>query len=103
MAWIPPQEFPELHGPVAIDLETCDPYLKTHGPSWAYEDIGKVVGIAVSSDNFTGDFPIAHDSGGNLPKDIVINWAKEQFKKPTPKIFAIATYDLGWLRRRGIS
>lgn len=103
MTWTPPQEFPELYGTVAIDLETCDPYLKTHGASWAFEGIGKVVGIAVSSDNFTGYFPIAHESGGNLPYNTVVEWAREQFRKDTPKVFANATYDLGWLNRLGIT
>lgn len=102
MAWTPPQEFPELRGTIAIDLETSDPFLKTHGASWAFEDIGKVVGIAVSADNFTGYFPIAHESGGNLPFDTVVSWAKDQFKKDNPKVFANATYDLGWLKRMGI-
>jgi hypothetical protein len=35
--WTAPSEFPNLDGPVAIDLETEDPLLKTVGPDQVWE------------------------------------------------------------------
>ena len=38
--WLPPATFPDLtqQKEIAIDLETCDPWLMTHGPGWAAKD-----------------------------------------------------------------
>ena len=35
--WVPPRELPDLTSEteIAIDLETKDPNLKSHGPGWA--------------------------------------------------------------------
>ena len=45
--WVPPSELPDLSAAkeIAIDLETRDPQLKTHGPGWARPDSGEVVGV----------------------------------------------------------
>ena len=50
---------------VAIDLETCDTELIKMGPGWARK-IGKVIGIAISSGDFTAYYPIAHDGGTSI-------------------------------------
>lgn len=101
--WTPPIELPELHGPQVWDLETWDPFLRTLGPGWAFTDrkkYGHVAGFAVAADNVPGGLyaPIRHAAGGNLPEDQVIRWARHQLKKPVPKIFANAGYDVGWLQ-----
>lgn len=106
--WKPPGELPDLHGPQTWDLETWDPNLKTLGPGWAYRDrkkYGHTAGFAVAADNLPEGLyiPIRHiDTGGNLPEDTVLRWAKHQLAKPVPKIFANASYDIGWLQTDGL-
>ena len=101
-SWAPPSEFPELVGPQAWDLETWDPDLTTLGPGWIPGGRGRIAGYSVSADNFTGYFPVAHEGGGNLDPDVTRRWVQAQVKKPAPKIFANAPYDVGWLTREGI-
>lgn len=105
--WQLPRELPELHGPQVWDLETRDPYLKKLGPGWAFKnraEYGHTVGFAVSADNIPEGIyvPIRHEGGDNLPEDTVIRWARSQVKKPSPKIFANASYDIGWMQEDGI-
>ena len=73
--WVAPTTFPDLstHNKVAIDLETCDPELIKEGPGWPTER-GQVIGIAVSSNGFTGYYPIAHEGGGNMDKKKVLKY-----------------------------
>ena len=75
--WVAPTTFPDLstHSKVAIDLETCDPELIKEGPGWPV-DRGQVIGIAVSSNGFTGYYPIAHEGGGNMDKEKVLKYIK---------------------------
>ena len=49
--WVPPSSLPNLsnYKEIAIDLETYDPLLMSHGPSWAFPDTGYVTGIAVAT------------------------------------------------------
>ena len=79
--WIPPLELPDLSKEtiIAIDVETRDPRLLSHGPGWSRND-GNLIGIAVSSSTWTGYLPIAHEGGGNLSKNVVVRWLKEQLK-----------------------
>ena len=71
--WIPPQDFPDLskHDEIAIDLETKDPELKTMG-SGSVTDRSKIVGIAVAVEGWSGYYPIAHEGGGNMDKNMVL-------------------------------
>ena len=75
--WLHPTEFPSMKGRkvVAIDLETCDTDLKKMGPGWP-KKIGSVIGIAVSSGDFTAYYPIAHEGGGNMDKEKVLKYTK---------------------------
>tara|TARA_R110000822_G_scaffold101926_7_gene228287 strand:+ start:1673 stop:3589 length:1917 start_codon:yes stop_codon:yes gene_type:complete len=100
--WSPPEEFPDLSQAkhIAIDLETCDPDIKTLGPGWA-TDNGIVVGVAVATDFYKGYFPIAHEGGGNIDKRLTNRWLKDVLALPCDKIFHNAQYDVGWLRRMG--
>ena len=54
--WTPPSSLPSLvnYKEVAIDLETYDPLLRTHGPSWAFEGQGYVTGVAVATEDIAG-------------------------------------------------
>ena len=97
--WIAPITFPDLSEckEIAIDLETKDPDLKTKG-SGAVINQGKVVGIAVAVDGWEGYYPIAHEGGGNMDKDIVLKWFKKILLTPADKIFHNAMYDVCWIR-----
>ena len=100
--WVKPTEFPNLRhaNEIAIDLETHDPDLKTKG-SGAIVGRGKVVGIAVATDGYSGYFPFAHEGGGNLDKDLVLKWFKDICESNADKIFHNAMYDVSWIRAMG--
>ena len=101
--WNKPEEFPDLREctQIAIDLETHDPDLKSKG-SGAVVGRGKVVGIAVATDGYSGYFPFDHKGGGNLEKAKVIQWFTDICKSDSDKIFHNAMYDVCWIRSMGI-
>jgi DNA polymerase I-like protein with 3'-5' exonuclease and polymerase domains len=101
--WVKPTEFPDLRQAetIAIDLETCDPDLKTMG-SGAVVNRGKVVGIAVATDGYSGYFPFDHEGGGNLEKTKVIQWFTDLCECSATKVFHNAMYDVCWIRSMGI-
>ena len=102
--WNIPPEFPDLrqHKEIAIDLETCDPNIKTLGPGWARKD-GYIVGVAVAAGDWCGYYPIRHAKGQNADPKMVLKWLKIQMETPNiDKIMHNATYDAGWLRAEGI-
>jgi DNA polymerase I-like protein with 3'-5' exonuclease and polymerase domains len=101
--WICPENFPDLKGYkyIAIDLETKDPDLKSRG-SGAIIGNGNIVGIAVAVDGWSGYYPIAHEGGGNLDKDKVLNWIKQVCANDNVKLFHNAMYDVCWLRAAGV-
>jgi len=101
--WVKPEEFPDLRqaDTIAIDLETWDPDLKSKG-SGSIVGNGKVVGIAVAVDGYSGYFPFDHEGGGNLEKSKVIQWFTDVCQSPADKIFHNAMYDVCWIRKMGI-
>ena len=102
--WTKPEEFPDLshYNEIAIDLETQDPDLKSLG-SGSIVGRGKVVGIAIAVEGYSGYFPFAHEGGDNLPKDQVIQWFKSVLKTNADKIFHNAMYDVCWIRSMGLT
>ena len=100
--WLPPIIFPDLRDrkEIAIDLETKDPFLKSHG-SGSIVGRGCVTGIAVAIEGWAGYYPIAHEGGGNMDKKTVLKWLKEVLLTPADKIFHNAMYDVCWLRAMG--
>jgi len=100
--WLPPTTFPDLRDrkEISIDLETKDPQLKTHG-SGSVVGRGCVTGFAVAVDGWKGYYPIAHEGGGNMDKDVVLKWIKEILLTSADKIFHNAMYDVCWLRAMG--
>jgi len=101
--WVKPEEFPDLRqaDTIAIDLETWDPDLKSKG-SGSIIGNGKVVGIAVAVDGYSGYFPFDHEGGGNLEKSKVIQWFRDVCECPADKVFHNAMYDVCWIRKMGI-
>ena len=101
--WCPPEILPDLTKAetIAVDLETRDPNLLNKGPGWATGD-GYVIGVALAVDDWAGYFPIRHDNGSNLDKDLVFRWLKDQLATTSNKVFHNALYDVGWLKREGI-
>ena len=102
--WNIPGEFPDLRHckELAVDLETCDPHIKTLGPGWARKD-GYIVGIAIASNDWQGYFPIRHERGQNVDAKMALRWLKQHMETPNiDKIMHNATYDLGWMRAEGI-
>ena len=100
--WVKPTEFPDLRhaDKIAIDLETHDPELKKLGTG-SIVGRGKVVGIAVATDGYSGYFPFDHEGGGNLDKDLVMKWFKDVCESTADKVFHNAMYDVCWIRAMG--
>ncbi len=63
---------------------------------------GNVVGIAVAVEGWSGYYPIAHEGGGNMDKNMVIKWFSDVLKTPAIKIFHNAMYDVCWIRSMGL-
>ena len=100
--WVPPINLPDLsqHKEIAIDLETRDPNLIKMGSGSVRRD-GEVVGIAVAVEGWSGYFPIAHEGGGNMDRDLVLDWFEEVLNTTATKIFHNAMYDVSWIRSLG--
>jgi DNA polymerase I-like protein with 3'-5' exonuclease and polymerase domains len=102
--WVMPEELKDLRGhkEIAIDLETNDPHLKELG-SGNVTGKGHIAGVAVAVEGWSGYFPIHHESGGNMDKNLVLNWLKDICSQvDTTFIFHNAMYDVCWLRSAGI-
>jgi len=102
--WVAPDILPDLSSAsrIAVDLETKDPNLRVSGPGWATGD-GHVTGIAIATDGWSGYLPIRHEGGGNLDAGFVFRWLNKSLSTNCDKIFHNALYDVGWLRREGIT
>ena len=102
--WVAEDYYPDLSQEkyLAVDLETCDINLITHGSGWATGN-GYITGFALATKDWQGYYPIAHAGGGNLDKERVIAWIKKTLAYDMPKIFHNASYDMGWLRSAGIT
>ena len=82
---------------IAIDTETYDPNLKSLGPGGFRKD-GKLVGISIATDSgYNEYFPIAHEGGGNLNNDQVVDFIDKLLKLKKKLVFANALYDMEWL------
>jgi len=102
--WVMPDELKDLkhYTEIAVDLETCDPELTTLG-SGNVIGRGHIAGISLAVEGWEGYFPIQHEGGGNMDKNLVLDWLKDIFKQEkTTFIFHNAMYDVCWLRYYGI-
>lgn len=102
--WSPPDVLPDLSSAelIAIDLETCDPNMKTHGPGWPTKD-GFIAGFALAVDGWRGYLPIQHQGGGNLDEKRVRKYVQDVLNLPCDKVFFNAAYDVGWLKAEGFT
>ncbi len=102
--WMAPEVFPDLSSAdaIAIDLETCDPGMKTSGPGWPTKN-GYIVGFALAVDGWKGYFPTRHGGGGNLDEKKVRKFVQTVLDLPCDKIFFNAAYDVGWLKAEGFT
>ena len=102
--WVAPDILPDLSSAsrIAVDLETKDPNLRVSGPGWATGN-GHVTGIAIATDGWSGYLPIRHEGGGNLDAGFVFRWLNKTLSTNCDKIFHNALYDVGWLRREGVT
>ena len=103
--WTPVSDLPVTPAnitEIAIDLETRDPKLKSHGPGWPTGE-GEIAGIAVAYEGFNAYLPISHEGGGNLDRATILRWFKKEIAtKNCDKIFHNAAYDMGWLKQSGV-
>ena len=88
--------------PIAIDLETCDPELKTLAPGYVCK-VGFIAGIAIAAKEGAWYIPIGHTCGNNYDRDEVVAWLNEVLSGDTDKIFHNAQYDVGWLKYYGVT
>ena len=102
--WFPPDDFPDLskYDEISIDLETKDPDLKTKGSS-SMRGQGDVVGIAIAVKDWSGYYPIAHESGPNMERKKVLGWFQDVLKTKADKVFHNAIYDMCWIHRLGLT
>lgn len=105
--WVRPRQFPNLTNckSLAIDTETKDPQLKTHGAGWA-RGVGHMVGLSVcTEDNHKWYFPMRHEVNPeeNMDPEHVLAWARDNITQADKTLIgANITYDLGWLQQEGV-
>lgn len=88
-------------GMIGIDLETCDPDLKTKGPG--PHRGGYICGVAIGTEKgFRAYLPVAHEVGPNLDRRKVFSWVGKQMKLKVPKVGARLIYDLEFMIAEGI-
>lgn len=105
-SWTPPTYLPPIDSfdLCAIDTETKDPYLKTHGCGGA-TGRASVVGISIyTEDGFNGYYPIAHEGGGpHFEKESIVRYFSDLLsRKSLTTVMCNAGYDLEMLRTLGI-
>ena len=90
---------------IAIDTETYDPDLQAAGAGWARKS-GHLCGVSIAAkfgdEIWSNYYPINHPNTNNWPKDKVIDYITDCFKKAKVRVFANAEYDMGWLNRYGV-
>lgn len=61
-----------------------------------------IVGIAVAVQDWKGYYPIAHEGGGNMDKNMVLKWFQGVLNTDAIKIFHNAMYDVCFIRAAGL-
>ncbi len=100
--WRPPAEFPRLGDArrICVDVETRDPELRERGIGVRRD--GRMVGIAVGTDDARWYFPFGHERGANIDKDVVFRWVREELGGYRGDVVgAHLLYDLDYLATEG--
>lgn len=95
-SWTPPSEPPNLEGVklMAVDTETRDPRLLTHGPGFARGESWPV-GASIAVEGAAWYFPFDHPED-NCTWDVK-RWLQEEFAIKRRYIFCNTMYDIGAL------
>jgi len=106
--WTPPNlaNLPSWkgHKRIAVDIETNDPDLRELGVG--VRRGGTIVGVsfAIQGEGKGYYLPIGHREGGNLPRDQVLDFLRDQFKSYTGEICgANLMYDMDYLTEEGVN
>lgn len=103
--WKPPTDLPDLSQAkmIGLDVESHDPYLMTRGPGFIRGD-AKVIGISLATEDGPKMYlPFGHEGGGNMDKDVVVDYVKKQLSRPDQiKVGANLMYELEALASLGI-
>lgn len=101
--WKPFDDFRELDGVMALDLETDDPGIQANlGSSWARPGEGTICGFSIAHESQKFYVGLDHD-GGNSDAEKARNWLRHHARKTSVTFcYSNCIYDLGWLRREGI-
>ena len=101
--WSVPTELPPRTDTIALDFETMDPLLKSHGSSWCYDGIGEAIGVSIATEGTATYYPLRHEEGNVESPGNIIAWLKDFCAQPGNTLVAYnLSYDLGWARREGI-
>jgi DNA polymerase I-like protein with 3'-5' exonuclease and polymerase domains len=99
--WRPPRlsDLPQWNAAkrVAVDIETCDPMLTEMGPG--VRRGGFIAGVSFALEDGPGFYlPIAHEGGGNLDREHVLSYVRDQAKAFTGSVVGCnLLYDLDYL------
>ena len=103
--WTPPTELPDLSRAkyIGIDVEGKDPNLLDMGPGYIRGD-ARAVGISLATEDGPSMYlPFGHEGGGNMDKDLVVRYVKDQLKNPDQvKVGANLMYECEALASLGI-
>jgi DNA polymerase I-like protein with 3'-5' exonuclease and polymerase domains len=102
--WRPPTSFPDISDAreMDIDIESRDEHLREKGPGYPRGD-AYVCGVAVNVPGFRGFYPVRHDSGCNLPPNVVFEWLADVAKNFRGELRgAHLLYDLEGLHYEGV-
>lgn len=88
---------------VGIDIETCDPHLRTLGPS--VRRGGYIAGVSFALEDGPSYYlPLRHEGGGNVDLDNAMAYLTDQARTYTGTIVgANFNYDLDYLAEAGIT
>lgn len=96
-SWVPPTELPDLSQAkmIGLDVEAKDPNLMKMGPGFIRGD-AKVVGISLAVEDGPKLYlPFGHEQGGNMDKDLVVRYVREQLSRENQtKVGANLMYEL---------
>ncbi|HEX9430801.1 MAG TPA: hypothetical protein VF944_10530, partial [Candidatus Bathyarchaeia archaeon] len=103
--WVPPAELPDLGRAkmIGVDVESKDPNLMKMGPGFIRGD-ARVVGVNLATDYGAKMYlPFGHEQGGNMDKDLVVRYVKDQLKRPGQlKVGANLMYEMEALASLGV-